>query len=119
MARTVHSYPVRRRRARAGSGQVELPGDAEAVVDPAEPAAEAVVAEFHQDGAALGQAREQPLLLLLRRRLDPDREGRREGEVVDRGAVEAAELLTRDGEGGALHRALRAGTVRPPPGEVH
>src|SRR3712207_1813770 len=103
---------------RGGSGQVELPGDAEAVVDPAEPAAEAVVAELHEDGAALGEAREQPLELVLRRRLDPDGEGRREGEVVDRRAVEAAEDLPGDRERGALHRALGAGTVRPPPVEL-
>ena len=37
------------------SGQIELPGNSEAILDPAEAAAEAMVADPHQRLAAIGQ----------------------------------------------------------------
>ena len=78
-------------------GEVELPGDAEAVVEPAEAATEPVFAEWHELRPAVGQRREDSLDLVLGLALDLDGERRREREIVRHEAVAAEELLSAEG----------------------
>lgn len=46
----------------AGSlAQIELPGDAEAIIDPGKPSEEAIVVDWHQGAAAFPEGRVEPI----------------------------------------------------------
>src|SRR4051794_7718414 len=83
--------------------QVQLPGHAEAVVQPGELATEAVVAERHEEGAAFAKGRDGGIDLALVVELDRERHRRREGELVRGGAVHRGELATREHEARVPH----------------
>src|SRR3954453_13878519 len=68
--------------ARPASGQVQLPGDPEAVGEPAEPGAEAVVADRHEHGPAVREPGEGRVQLGLALALDEQGGRRGEGERV-------------------------------------
>src|SRR5882724_510574 len=89
--------------------QVELPGDAETVIEPAEAAAEAVLADRHERGPALGKGRENALEFLLRVAVDEKGKGRRESEGMLHGAVDAHDGLARNREVRLHDRSLDPG----------
>jgi hypothetical protein len=90
-------------------GEVELPGQAESVGDPAELGAEAVRAQRHQRLAAFGQGRVEAIDFVFGLALDEQGDGRGERELVRHVAVDAPELLAGQGEGGLLHGPFGSG----------
>src|SRR5262245_23089362 len=98
--------------------QVDLPGDAEPVVQPGKAPAETVVARRHEEPALLAERGDNRLEFLGRARLDEKRERRREGEGVVDGAVAHHHLEA--AERGAPHHdaAFLAGPLGPVAAEL-
>jgi hypothetical protein len=99
-------------------GEVELPGQAESVGDPAELGAEAVLTQRHQGLAAFGKGGVAAIEFVLGVALDEQRDGRGERELVP-AAVDAHEFLAGQGEGGVLHGALGSGLAGTVAGQGH
>src|SRR5260370_38267209 len=78
--------------------QIELPGDAVAVVEPGKFLAEAVIGERHERFAALAQSRRKTLDLFFGLALDEQRKRWREGKRALWHAVDAQDDLVFDSE---------------------
>src|SRR5690349_19930024 len=90
-------------------GQVQLPRDAETIIDPTEAAAESVLAERHERRAAFEQLSVEGLELLLRVAVDEHRERRREAEAVLDRAIDADDGLPADRERSTHHGSFGPG----------
>jgi hypothetical protein len=85
-----------------GSGQVQLPRFAEAIVESDELAAEPIIAGRHQYGPALREPGERPIEFLLAGAVHEQGNRRRESESVPYWAVDAGQLIARQRELGPL-----------------
>src|SRR5688500_12509437 len=89
-------------------GQVQLPGNAEAVAAPAEARAEVVLVQWHEDLTAFGEPGECGIQLLGRREVYEERDRRRKRERVLHVAVAEHQSMAVQVDTRHLHGALRA-----------
>src|SRR5262249_6074671 len=89
---------VRKTTALTSSWQIDLPGHAEAIIEPAESPAEAIIVEGHQPVPVFGQDLGDAVDFFRAGAGDEERIGRREGKWMLHPAVAAEDGLPGQGE---------------------